>query len=376
MLEQQFIQFKNYRENLYTGDNPLTIPANADDNFNHRAIARDLINGEQYLFTIEDSVRDTGATLKYTVLLYDFNATAVGGKYNLLVGEGHKELVITVPATGTWSLLIYAGLQGSTKGIGMTFIDIMVTPKWALTQGSDMALPYCEQHALTFSYQASEQPIVDIVRPNGDLVAQNIANVYRHTDDGIYVVSTLKPLEEILAPNECFRLCMRTTEGLNYSNLLCYMYMGEENDYLSSLRYYCHEPQFGFPFGEFWIPAGRVGGRYFSNTVQVALPIHLAAAQYKQTDKIYENRNGEQIVLYATIQKEYEGETDYIPESWHEKIVTALSCDEVYINDERVTKSDSYEIDHDNYTYSDCGIRLTRATFKVKTNVIQRNSNC
>lgn len=374
MLEQQFIQFKNYRKNLYTGDNPLTIPANADNNFNHRAIASDLINGEQYLFTIEDSVRDAGATLKYTVLLYDYNAPAAGRKYNLLVGKGHKELVITVPATGTWSLLIYAGLHGSTKGIGMTFSDIMVTPKWALTQGSDMALPYCDQQTLTFSYQASEQPMVDIVRPNGDLVAQNIANAYLHKDDGIYVVRSFRSLNDILAPNECFRLCMRTSDGLNYSNLLCYM--GEENDYLSSLQYYCYEPQFGFPFGEFWIPAGRIAGRYFPNTVQVALPIHLAAAQYKQTDKIYENRNGEQIVLYATIQKEYEGETDYIPESWHEKIVTALSCDNVYINDERVTKSDSYEIDHDNYTYSDCGIRLTRATFKVKTNVIQRNSNC
>lgn len=110
--------------------------------------------------------------------------------------------------------------------------------------------------------------------------------------------------------------------------------------------------------------------------MRLSLPIRISKPQYKQTDKIYENRNGEQIVLYATINKEYEGETDYIPEEWHEKIVTALSCDEVYINGERVTKSDSYEIDQDNYTYSDCGIRLTRATFKVKTNVTQRNSNC
>ncbi len=108
----------------------------------------------------------------------------------------------------------------------------------------------------------------------------------------------------------------------------------------------------------------------------ITIPIRLSAAQYTQSDKIYETRNGDQIVLYATINKVYEGETDYIPESWHEKIVTALSCDEVYINGERVTKSDSYEIDQDNYTYTDCGIRLTRATFKVKTNVVKRNSNC
>jgi hypothetical protein len=60
---------------------------------------------------------------------------------------------------------------------------------------------------------------------------------------------------------------------------------------------------------------------------------------------------------------------------WYEKILVALSCDEVYINGERVTKSGSYDIDHENYTTSDCGIKLLRATFKVTTNVTQRNSN-
>ena len=150
-----------------------------------------------------------------------------------------------------------------------------------------------------------------------------------------------------------------------YSNIL--RYVPNEDGYLSSLQYCCNEPEFGFPF--FSIDKQKYSAK-------VSLPILLNAAQYTQTDKIYETRTGEQIVLYATIQKEYAGETDYIPEAWHEKIVTALSCDEVYINGERVTKSDSYEIDHDNYTFSDCGIRLTRATFKVKTNVVKRNSNC
>ena len=149
-----------------------------------------------------------------------------------------------------------------------------------------------------------------------------------------------------------------------YSNVL--RYVPNKDGYLSSLQYYCNEPEFGFPFFS-------VDSKKYSE--KISLPILLHAAQYTQTDKIYETRSGEQIVLYATINKEYEGETDYIPETWHEKIVTALSCDEVYINGERVTKSDSYEIDHDNYTFSDCGVRLTRATFKCKTNITSRNSN-
>lgn len=160
---------------------------------------------------------------------------------------------------------------------------------------------------------------------------------------------------------------------IGYSNLLQYVH--NNDGYLSELSYFCNEPQFGIPFSTYLATLGP-RPKYAKGVEDIALPVRISKPQYKQTDKIYENRNGEQIVLYATINKEYEGETDYIPDEWHEKIVTALSCDEVYINDERVTKSDSYEIDQDNYTYSDCGIRLTRATFKVKTNVTQRNSNC
>ncbi len=161
-------------------------------------------------------------------------------------------------------------------------------------------------------------------------------------------------------------------ETIGYSNLLRYML--NDDAYLSVLSYWCNEPQFGIPFSQYTHSTRPIIMR--NGNEIITIPIRLSAAQYTQSDKIYETRNGDQIVLYATINKEYEGETDYIPEAWHEKIVTALSCDEVYINGERVTKSDSYEIDQENYTYADCGIRLTRATFKVKTNVVKRNSNC
>lgn len=222
---------------------------------------------------------------------------------------------------------------------------------------------------------------IDLIRENGDVIqidiAQTIISGYFNGVDPQYICYKLRELSPYLAPMECFRLRMTgyytgheagdedVEQILAYSNLL--RYVSNEDGYLSGLSYYCNEEQFGFPFTK---------QKQTKSYMRLSLPIRISKPQYKQADKIYENRNGEQIVLYATINKEYEGETDYIPEEWHEKIVTALSCDEVYINGERVTKSDSYEIDQDNYTYSDCGIRLTRATFKVKTNVTQRNSNC
>lgn len=257
-------------------------------------------------------------------------------------------------------------------------------------QPCEMALPVCDSIPTQFfGFKTEDLDLIwiDLVRPNGDLICKNIANgvagLYSREDSGYYHHFTLKLLSAYLAPNDCFRLKLNTgytdnygeevLQYTEYSNLL--QYTTNEDEYLSHLRYYCNEPQFGLPFFAKEMPVGnRKIYTKFGN--EVALPIHLSKPQFKQTDKIYETRNGEQIVLYATINKEYSGETDYIPEEWHERIVTALSCDEVYINGERVTKSDSYEIDQDNCTYSECGIRLTRAIFKVKTDVTQRNSNC
>lgn len=166
-----------------------------------------------------------------------------------------------------------------------------------------------------------------------------------------------------LAPKEMFRIKTDTSGMTIYSNLL----INDPQADISNIKYLCKEDAFGFVFGK-----TDNGGEVY---IQQTIPVRLHSPQFKQEDKVYTKRNGEQVVLYANITKEYEGETDYIPMEWHEKILLALSCDEVCINGERVTKSNTYEIDHENCTYADCGIKLLRATFKVTTNVTQRNSN-
>jgi hypothetical protein len=196
---------------------------------------------------------------------------------------------------------------------------------------------------------------IDIVTADGSLTLKKKA-VNKYTDGWceLYDLNSL-------AIGDCYRLKANMSDGTSmYSNILR---RDDVSNQLSTIQYYCKEPAFGFPFS---------GGKRF---IQQLMPINLYSPQFKQEDKVYTKRNGEQVVLFANITKEYEGETDYIPMEWHEKILIALSCDEVYINGERVTKSGNYEIDHDNCTYSDCGIKLMRATFKVTTNVTQRNSN-
>ena len=201
---------------------------------------------------------------------------------------------------------------------------------------------------------------VKLVTPDGAREIGNVVYDIDNQDD--YIVCHITSYSG-LAPNERFRIKTDASGMTIYSNLL----INDPQADISNVKYSCKEDAFGFVFGK----TDNDKEVYIQQTI----PVRLHSPQFKQEDKIYTKRNGEQVVLYANITKEYEGETDYIPMEWHEKILVALSCDEVYINGERVTKSGSYDIDHENYTTSDCGIKLLRATFKVTTNVTQRNSN-
>ncbi|MBR3647119.1 MAG: hypothetical protein IKN59_01850 [Paludibacteraceae bacterium] len=153
------------------------------------------------------------------------------------------------------------------------------------------------------------------------------------------------------------------TTYTHYSNLL-HIVDNADGDY-ALLKYKCDEDAFDFPF--------HTAGDVFIRTY---LPILLQNPQNVQDDKTYAKANGEVVTLYAKYYKEWEGETEYIPEDWHDKIVAALSCDEVYIDGKRVTKSDNYSVDWANKTTAcDGKTKIARATFKVRENVTQRNSN-
>lgn len=152
---------------------------------------------------------------------------------------------------------------------------------------------------------------------------------------------------------------MKAYSNVKYSNTL--IMVGA--DYGSVLDYRCYEPAFGFP----------VLGQEYNH---VLLPIRLHSPQFEQEDKTYVKADGEVVTLYAKYYKEWEGETEYLPEAIHDKIVAALSCDEVYIDDRRVTKTDKYQIDWENSDTACDGItKLAKATFKVREHVTQRNSN-
>ena len=195
-----------------------------------------------------------------------------------------------------------------------------------------------------------------------------IARAYGMTDVRTYTLHTFE--QSILA-------IMKSGERYMYNeDAYCYEYDGdysyaysnllrryENNDGLLSLiDYTCGTETFDLPFTN-------------DKPIKMWLPIMVDNPTPEQKDEIYEKLNGERVVMYATINEKYECESDYIPYDWHKRIVIALSCDCVKINGTKLTKSESYDIDWDNYSKLDCGTKITKASWKMVANITSRNSN-
>lgn len=140
-------------ENLYTGANPLTIAARTDNNYYHVKILTGLQNGSKYVFSCGKSVVKAGSTTQYAVLLYDFTNSTSQQQRLLPVGSTRVEQAFTIPSTGTWDLLVYSGVNGSTAGISIEFTDIMV-------QKGNKATAY--QTALSFLGKAIQDMSTDV----------------------------------------------------------------------------------------------------------------------------------------------------------------------------------------------------------------------
>ena len=108
---------------------------------------------------------------------------------------------------------------------------------------------------------------------------------------------------------------------------------------------------------------------------RVRLPLYLSAPQFPQENEDYKMKSGLRRKMFAEIEKSYSLNTDYLPEDLHQKLLIALSNDEVYIDDELLTKSDTYNIDWSNTETID-EIKLAMASCRMVENVTFRNDNC
>jgi hypothetical protein len=71
----------------------------------------------------------------------------------------------------------------------------------------------------------------------------------------------------------------------------------------------------------------------YSNRVR--LPLQLHSPQFPEERRVFRKANGQAKTLSVVIRKVYELETDYMPESWHQKLKIALAHDVVTVEGEK-----------------------------------------
>lgn len=70
----------------------------------------------QYTFSIEKIVRITGTATQVSLLVYSYSSNYAYGSYLLNISNSKQEITFVTPGQGNYTLLIYAGISGSTAG--------------------------------------------------------------------------------------------------------------------------------------------------------------------------------------------------------------------------------------------------------------------
>lgn len=110
---------------------------------------------------------------------------------------------------------------------------------------------------------------------------------------------------------------------------------------------------------------------------RIRLPVQITKPQYPDERSVFRNAAGVTQTLSVVVRKEYLGDTDWMPEKWHERFVMALSHDNVNIEGDKylggVSKEGDYEINWQDFL----DYPTAPAKFKVQvTPFAATNSNC
>lgn len=107
------------------------------------------------------------------------------------------------------------------------------------------------------------------------------------------------------------------------------------------------------------------------------LPLKISKAQFPIAREVFTKSNGATVVLSAVISKTYQGETDYLPEKLHERIVVALSHDTVNIEGEKYLGGIVLNGEYSPSWPDFLDYPLAKASFEVLVSPFAaRNTNC
>lgn len=112
-------------------------------------------------------------------------------------------------------------------------------------------------------------------------------------------------------------------------------------------------------------------------TNRIRLPFKISKPQFPEDKTVYRFANGQRKTLSVVVNKTYAGETDYMPEKWHQRLTIALAHDNITIEGDKylggVSKDGDYEIAWPDFLDYPTG----KAAFSVfVTPFDNTNSNC
>lgn len=113
----------------------------------------------------------------------------------------------------------------------------------------------------------------------------------------------------------------------------------------------------------------------FNNRIR--LPFYVSRAQFPTERSVFRRADGSTKVMSVIVRNTYEGITDYMPESFHRKLVIALSHDEVTIENDRYIGGVSIDGDYGINWQEFLDYPVAQGTFTVQvTPFSATNSNC
>lgn len=115
-----------------------------------------------------------------------------------------------------------------------------------------------------------------------------------------------------------------------------------------------------------------------SFTNRIRLPLQLHSPQYPQERSVFRKANGETKTMSVIVRKNYELETDYMPDNWHQRLIIALSHDNITLEGERylggVSQDGDYNIEWPegvmHYPTAKAGVKVQVTPFDAT------NANC
>lgn len=113
----------------------------------------------------------------------------------------------------------------------------------------------------------------------------------------------------------------------------------------------------------------------FNNRIR--LPFKITRPQFSEERGSFRKANGATKTMFVTIKKSYEGETDWLPEKWHERLKIALAHDNVVIEGGKYLGGVNQEGDYDINWQEFLDYPTAKAKFKVNvTPFAASNTNC